>query len=643
MRRLLPGLFLCLLFHPRLPADGAKREVRVHDLRFLTRPVPDLPSGEWPSAGGLILGPRGSIRAQAGVALDLGLGDEEDSSSIAPPGAGLPPETIASMIRQNVAEDSWASKLNSMEVRGSDLVVVQTREVQQDIERLLAALRARRARMVTVDVAHVPVEALGAWNTRDPWLPEEEFDRVLERAGEKATRISLTAYNEQRLGGFTGRQTARVTDTEVNQTGILPVTNPVVSNVPLGLALEVLPVAIADTGWFRLEVKVTRLREAGPALKRETFTGDLEFLPLDEESIETVLLLPAGRAGVAGLLREEREGREPRGFAVLARVRPVDIQATGRAPPRIDEAFSLRVHDVSFLLEAYPFERPPLNAELLSRLVTLNVDPDAWRDDRARLAADQGGRLLAVTAKAPTHERVKAYLDALIRERATSATVDLREIEGPLDEILAMRRNAEEGVLLPRDWTPPVDGERTRETCRAVLGGALGCRRAARGYEARRFVGNISAVSGGTGFSILAMPDPELDSAGSGLQAEVTVRPARKGDRVDLEVRADRCRTLFERTAEMVVAADIGPVQTTPGAEAAGEKKKAGEKAPPLPSTVWIPAVIDLPGQRRVHTGAALAIPTDRPAILEVADTGAGRARIVVATVTTVHAFGEGR
>jgi hypothetical protein len=645
MRRLLPALLACLLLQP-LRGEGPRREVRVHDLRFLTRPVPDLPAGEWPRAGDLVLGGRGPVEYSAPISFASDVAYEEDPSHLAPPGAGLPPETIAAIIRQNVAEDSWASKLNSMDVHGSDLVVVQTREVQEDIEKLLAALRARRARMVTVDVAHVPLEALGGgWSPRDPWL-QEELDLVLERAGEKAVRISLTAYNEQRLAGFTGRRTARVTDAEVNQTGVLPVTNPVVESLPLGLTVEVLPLAVAETGWFRVEMKVSRLREAGEAVKRETFTGDLEFLPLDEESIETVLLLPAGRTGVAGLLREEREGREPRGFAVLARVRPTDVQAAGRSPPPIGETFSLRVHDVGFLLEPYPFESPPLTADLLSRLIGANVDPDAWRDDRARLAADQGGRLLAVTAKAPTHERVKEYIDGLVRERATTAMVDLREIEGPSEEILAIRKAAEGGMLLPRDWVPPAEGGRIREAFRAVLGGALGCRRSARGYEARGFVGDISTVSGGTGFSIVAMPDPELESAGSGTWAEATVRATHGGVRFALDLTADRCRTLFARTAETIVPADIGPVQATPGAEATKEKKKnkkGDETARPLPSTVWIPAVLDLPSQRRLHSESAISVPPDRPAIVEVEDMGAGRARMVVATVTTLRAFGEGR
>jgi hypothetical protein len=142
------------------------------------------------------------------------------------------------------------------------------------------------------------------------------------------------------------------------------------------------------------------------------------------------------------------------------------------------------------------------------------------------------------------------------------------------------------------------------------------------------------------------MPDPELESAGSGTWAEATVRATHGGVRFALDLTADRCRTLFERTAETIVPADIGPVQATPAVESTRENrkdKKGDDTARPLPSTVWIPAVLDLPSQRRLHSLAAIAVPPDRPAIVEVEDMGAARARMVVATVTTLRAFGEGR
>src|SRR5688572_20291300 len=177
MHRLLAVTFLSSASALLCAADpsGVVRALRVYDVRFLTRPVPQLPAGEWPRAGDLVLHDGYEAETSAPISFTSEAVGEEDHS--VPPGAGIPTETLVALIRQNIAEDSWANDRNSIEARSGELHVVQTAEVHASIEGFLAGLRGRRARMITVDVAYVPSTALGgAEEPGGPSIGDDEME-----------------------------------------------------------------------------------------------------------------------------------------------------------------------------------------------------------------------------------------------------------------------------------------------------------------------------------------------------------------------------------------------------------------------------------------------------------------------------------
>jgi hypothetical protein len=624
------------LFLSALLAQGPQRVLREHDIHFLTDPVPQLPTSFWPPERDLLLeawkADRNGGRETGAVAFSTGTAEEE----IAPPGAGLSPESLVTLIRQNIAEDSWANELNTIKEARGTLVVVQTFEVQEAIGKLLETLRGRRALMAVVDVARVPVEALGALATSpQAWIEAREFDEVLERAGAGAARLSLTAYNEGRVSGFTGNTSARLVDHEVNQTGVVPVVNPVVERLPLGLTAEVRPESVAGTDLFKLELRVTMLKETAQAARRSSFFGDVDLAPLTQDTLKTTLFLPAGRAGLAGFFRTG-EGLGQRDFAIIARVRPQEVRA--ETPPRRAEVqFQQRIYDAAFLLTPFPGEKSAWEPETLESLVRANADPEAWRDERAGLALDSL-RFLKVTARAPSHEKVRAYLDGLIRDRAVMGILDLRSFEGPFEDLLAARTSALGGYFLPQGWEP---GPRLIESLRVVLVGAVGCTLEARGSTTRMFTKDVEVVSGGTGQSVLNLPDPVMQSAGDGFGLEGSLLGPRRSGLLSLDLSLDEVRTRFENSVDLLLPVDIGHLEGTPPRRGPGVKDPAA--TPALPGTASIPFTVDLPGQEDFKCQVVMSLPAGRAAILKVEAASGGRGRMVVATARTSKALEGGR
>lgn len=627
-----------------LAGEGAappERTLRTYDIRFLTEAVPDFPAQLWPRAGDLRL--RRPYEEDGAGELVISFGEDEDGDGVAPPGCGLSPELLVEVIRRNIAEDSWANERNSIRATEAGIWVVQTPEVHRAISRLLGELRDRRARMVTVDVALVPLDRVpGIAASRSPWISDREFEAALDEAKAAGTRLSLTAYNEQLVSTFSGVRWTQLVDAEINQTGVIPVANSVVEKRPLGISLELRPTRLARSGWYRVDLRLARLAKTGPAARNATFFGDFQIQPLREESLETVLLLEEGRAVFAGSL-PMRLGGELRPAGVLARIRPLAVRAEPREAPPPEETFHLRAYDVAFLLEPLPGEEPLLDGDVLVDLIESGVDPEAWRDERAGLEIDGSGRLLHAVARQATHRKVGEFVDRHVRDRARLARLEVVELEGPLESIRRIRSRAAGSGQLPADWPELPESQGLEEVHRTVSLGVLGCRMKARAFRARRFFSDVDNVSGGTGFTVQMMPDPILESAGTGFELEASVRPALRAGFLAVDLELTRVQTRFERKAEILIAT------TVESAEAAGvarvvpgdEETPGGIVRPTL--TAQIPFRIDLPRQEGLARHFQTVVPAGHPAILEVRSVGEGKGRLLVLTAEGLGTIEEGR
>ena len=553
-------------------------------------------------------------------------GEEDDFE--APPGIVISPEALGDLIVRNISEDSWANRRNSLKIDDERLLVVHTPEVQDRIAALLATMRARRAHMVAVEVAVVPSTVLDDTDARQPWISKELFEKALTDAGSRGSSIALTAYNEQTTNGLSGHLRTTATHPEVNQTGVIPVINPVVVTLPIGISLEARPQRIAGTDWFRVDLRVARLEEAGEVLRRRTLFADIEFVPLLEQSIETMLLLEAGRAGVAGRFRERRPDGSEREFAVLARVRPVNVTtASAGRPPT--ETFHLRLYDLSFLLERFGRHGTLSGAAWLTR-VRADVDPEAWIDDRSSVSIADGP-ILRVVARTSTHRAVQAWVDERIRERARVASIEVSVYAGPVDAVTALLGTAEGTVYLDGDWRDSAPGNRLERRFHSLSVGAVDGRVRARGFEARSFIADVEGVSGGTGFAIIETPAGIVESAGDGFWLDASVAPRLDPDSVTLSLAWARCRTTFESSL-----AFYPNVQLAHTAAAADESDSQRVVA------VRMPFVIDLPRQEREFCRATVPMRTGRSTIVRVEKRDGATASLIVARVDLTAAMGKG-
>lgn len=610
--------------------EPEERVLRTYTISFLTAEVPQFPSQDVPSAGSLLPGSSGIREAALSITFGAGLCEDHE----VPRGTRMAPEALVDLIRRNIAEDSWWNERNSIEANDQELVVTNAPEVHAAIDALLASLRARRARMFRVDVAVVPADLVsGRGPEAAPWIEGAELERVLGKAGERGVHLSLTAYNEQTVSGFSGSRSWTLSDAEVNQTGVVPVVNPVIEVLPVGLTVEVTPLAVEGTSWLTLALEVTRLAGAGTPSKRATFFNEIESMPLREESLRTSILLESGRTAVAGRFEEMLEDGKKADFAVLVRARRTDLQDEAPDPERT-ERFFLRVHDLGLaLLPPGPgAAEGPLDGELVELLLRTNVEPEAWRDERASVSVS-GERFLHVVATRETHEAVQAWVEDLLRSAARVAVVEIEVHEGPATAVLDLVESAGGTGLLDAAWLQSPSGQALRRRLHASVQGRVGGRMVARGFEARSYLGDVNTVSGGTGFSIIEIADPEMLSAGTGFDLQATASSRLAEGRYSLDLCLDEAATRFGRFVDIVVPSEIGPAE--PAGPADGDEARA-----PRRRVAWLPYRIELPEQSRLRCRASPSLPAGRDRVVEVVESAPGQATLVVAKVVVHDTLG---
>ncbi len=147
----------------------------------------------------------------------------------------------------------------------------------------------------------------------------------------------------------------------------------------------------------------------------------------------------------------------------------------------------------------------------------------------------------------------------------------------------------------------------------------------------RTYVADIEVITGGTGFSILKMFDPVVQSAGNGFTLEARVGSLLGKEYLSLFMAFEKCRTRFDRQANFFAR--------IPGAGAGQATREAAKGSSPV---AVLPYVIDLPDQEAMIKRNMAALPAGRPVILELRKSLGGQGRMAVVTAR-VEALGEGR
>ena len=88
-----------------------------------------------------------------GLQLDRDQDGDEDSGQ-------WDEERLAALIQRTIAPDSWRNTRNSIEARDGHIAVVQTPDVLEQVDSLIALIEAREARTFSIDLAMVPPESM---------------------------------------------------------------------------------------------------------------------------------------------------------------------------------------------------------------------------------------------------------------------------------------------------------------------------------------------------------------------------------------------------------------------------------------------------------------------------------------------------
>ncbi|GEM_PF-5928564 len=422
----------CLVLAFASVACAQAMEVRIHDVSFLTTPIPDEPGDS--------LG-----------AYDSG-GPEQTEVAWEP----FTPEQIIELVKREVEPESWASGNEIQWLEGA-ICVRAPGEVQEAVTKLLAGLASSIGPQIQIDVRRVRVSAA----LLEKLAPAGPLDEARRKALEAALAAKAEAVlsSQGRVTAFSGQRVhvkdamtvtyLRDYDCEIAQESAIA--DPIPSDVQEGTLVDVRPFASPDGTSIAIEC---RLRSA-TVLSMETFDtgtpllGTIQLPEVENTSLMTNVVVPDRGVALAGavLLPLERREKSLRYECIL-----VSATILGSHPavyPR-DGSKPIRVIDVGYLVNPYPdFPGPdvslttgvsgegagatfemgpepspvPLPAELVG-LISGQVAPGTWTADHI-LEPGSAGRIVAKNS-ADAMAQLDRFLGSLARPVGRSVSVEVR-------------------------------------------------------------------------------------------------------------------------------------------------------------------------------------------------------------------------
>ncbi len=637
--------------------DQTVREIQTFDIAFLTEEIPDFPLKDClmlrrgleltaPDEQARDSGGTGgfgfadekdrdvestsplSVRSHMDGYMDMGFdGREIAEESVHGPWTRITPAVLVSLIKRNIEEDSWANIRNAIKADSRTMVVRQRPQVLKRIGSLLQQLRAQRAQMMSVEVAVVPVSVLEeAHPGGTPWISSDAFDALVSHAGTQGKKLSLTAYNGQTVSGHSGRRRSILTDFDVNQTGVSPVINPLVRSIPLGMLVQVRPTSITGSNLISAELRLIRRRFSGDPERQEGPFGAYECARIAEMMLTTKVVLENGSAMIAGYLQGSPE--KDHDCAVLCRVRSLTLsgkmQEAVKAPA---DTFHIRRYNLNPVFQSAgestaPFTRLPGNPQDVITLITGTIAPDSWHDRRASIEAN--ARELVINQQPSIHRQVSALIKEWTRRAAAMATVETWTLTGDDRAVNLFCARAGPGGSLPEAWRDAASELKLNVKTHTCISGLMGKELSLMGNVTRTFVADYECVSGGTTWTLTAIPDPIVDAAGTGFNLYSMVSPL-PGAQAGISLRAFQAATTFENTALFMAPWEIRTSSSTvpsPSDDENEEDEEADEDEQQLQSqgasqVVFVPTMIDLPEQFLWTINRREQMPWNVPVVLE--------------------------
>jgi len=563
------------------------------------------------------------------LAGDLGLPAEDDGDG----STGWDMPRLVALIQRTIAPDSWRNSRNSLEARDGRLAVVQTPDVLEKIDSLLTLLETRESRTFGIDLAMVPPESLEKAAPlclrpgSSPWLDGDVLDRAV--AADPARAAVLCAQAAE--GAPAHLQPPAVAlllgDLEVNQTGVIPVTNPVVEPAFLGLHAKAVVRSGPIDGRLRVDLELGRAGLRGKPERRRVLGAELDLPVTEREQAGTSIAVEDGRTAFVGFFSPGASAQGGPGdmktaaFAVLLRVRGSTPAAGGQPVPSLPgliEAgvllFEPRDHSIQGLPAARRSDSKAAPREdLVLGAAAAALDPANIDAARERIALAHGAVL--VVGSEEDARRVRLELARLARERLRMITLDLWQGQAESGELAGA---AGSSVLLDPSWIEKIG---SRPGLRARLSGVRGARMSLASVVARSCVTDVNMVSGGTGMQITVAADPEVEAIGAGLILDASCDIVPGEPWAQLEVSGELARPpVFGRQARARSSLEVKPAP-------------AGDRTPIEATAEWV--LIDLPDEDTDLWRHLLTAPLGRPVLLNALpdSSSPGKTRALVAVV----------
>jgi hypothetical protein len=614
----------------------------------------DYESGRWDGIPSFGSDPE--IARGTGVALDVGLPAIFNEKLLAREGIG---EQISLLL----GSEGLDSEERNTSWSGSVLQVTAPPAAQEIVASFLSPLEEAGSILIAVECLLVPVEVLEKlspdWRSSGPYLAEDVYKKAL-RDG-RSRLLSTVARSGQVVASGSKEVVPLVVDQEVNQTGVIPVVNPVVESPLSGDRIEVCPTLLDGQDAVWLDLGIGRFRVTSRKYNPGRDFGDLELPITDEALISTTAVAVPDKAFVAGIL----EGREGSGLAAIVRVK-VKKPAGPASPAGAEASRITRVFSVSHLVTDYPrrawqpepagpsptappghggvgftFDggtvEPVARSELL--LQALQGEMAQFREEEYSTSLiGRGNLLFSGTPRAA--EAIQRILENLSKPLCQAVAVDVDLLSVPRSVLGQVLAAAEDGTVLADGWEKTIEAKEGLKKRRFTAMGVPGQPLALLVAKIKTFVTDVELVSGGTGFAIIQVADLVPKTCGDGTDLRLRVELAEGAGQARLKLEGGDVRLLEER-AVTATFPDL-PVYSGGGGGAEGGSSQGPSPPPVRPSSqgsndkIIKQVQFTLPRQSVQYWTSEINVPLDREVILQTDAAEGEAATILVGRVRRV-------
>ncbi|MGQ9591308.1 MAG: hypothetical protein ACUVYA_13565 [Planctomycetota bacterium] len=548
------------------------------------------------------------------------------------------------------AEALLAEPDDQVRLDGTTLRVRATREEHRRIAEHLGLLTAT-SEPIRIEAVLAPAEVLNAafpaWRAaRADGLPVETFEKAL--ADPRSRFFSLDARSGELVAS--GGRTIELfrSGDEVNQTGIVPVSDPLLCAPMAGARLEVLPVLLPGGGRVWLDLRVGSFCPGAESRVAGDEWGQWDFPRVEETLIATRLIAPSEKAIFAALVEE----RAP--SALIVRVtapggRRAAAPATDARRNRADSSDGrIAIHHLGPILDqkvSFPWpsresegdegdiadlaESEKIEARLVARLGEAFTDGS----DSSRLVRSTFSGLLVVAGPPDAHSVVEGFLRSEAEERSRTVAIEIVVVETDAAQLGTIRALTESGLetrgVLRPGWETDVDALKDARLHRFAVRGCHRVVHAVRQAKVRTFLTDLSFVSGGTGFAVVERIQPEVASCADGaemrVRADLANDPAQPEACARLQVEGAIAAILDERSVKvpyrLLESAGSPSAEGSPAAGTGRSEPRSGE------------ARLTLPRQKVARWNLERRVPLGRHVILQT-ESGEDGAVVLIGRVT---------